>query len=85
MFTRGGLLQTDLKKALQEKEKGNQHFKNKAFREAIREAQALEGLGRPSEALEEIKKLLSIDSKNREANEMAMRLTVKLMKDSDRM
>lgn len=131
----------ELEKALQAKEKGNQYFRNKAFREAIqcytqaidicpakepdravffknraacwlkleehekalsdclsalqlspgdvktiyREAQALEGLDRLTEALVETKKLLSIDPRNREANEMAMRLTAKLMKDSDRM
>ena len=50
-----------------------------------RYAQGLEGLGKNSEALVQLKKLLTIDPKNKEANEMARRLLAVVKKESDRL
>ena len=50
-----------------------------------RYAQGLEGLGKDSEALVQLKKLLAIDPKNKEANEMARRLLAVVKKESDRL
>lgn len=48
-----------------------------------RYAQALEGMGKEAESLVQLKKLLSIDPRNKEANEMARRLMVSLKKQSE--
>lgn len=50
-----------------------------------RHAQALEGKGNLSEALRQLKKLLAVDSKNKEAVEMARRLTATLKLQSEKM
>ena len=50
-----------------------------------RYAQGLEGLGKASEALMQLKKLLAIEPKNKEANEMARRLLAIVKKESDRL
>ena len=50
-----------------------------------RYAQGLEGLEKNSEALLQLKKLLAIDPKNKEANEMARRLLAVVKKESDRL
>ena len=49
-----------------------------------RYAQALEGAGKEAESLIQLKKLLAVDSGNREANEMARRLVASLKKTADR-
>ena len=48
-----------------------------------RYAQALEGIGKEAESLVQLKKLLSINPRNKEANEMARRLMVSLKKQSE--
>ena len=49
-----------------------------------RYAQALEGAGKEAESLVQLKKLLKVDPKNREANEMARKLMISLKKTTDR-
>jgi Tfp pilus assembly protein PilF len=49
-----------------------------------RYAQALEGVGKEAESLVQLKKLLSYDSKNKEAIEMARRLMTSLKRSSER-
>lgn len=48
-----------------------------------RYAQGLEGEGKEAESLIQLKKLITIDPKNREANEMARRLIISLKKTSE--
>ena len=48
-----------------------------------RYAQALEGMGKEAESLVQLKKLLSIDPRNKDANEMARQLMVSLKKQSE--
>lgn len=50
-----------------------------------RHAQALEGQGNLPEALRQVKKLLALDSKNKEAAELARQLTVSLKQQAERM
>ena len=50
-----------------------------------RYAQGLEGLGKTSEALKQLKQLLAIEPKNKEANELARRLLEIVKKESDRL
>lgn len=131
--------ESDLAKAIERKEKGNEHFKKERYVEAIecynlalercpkghaskavllknraacylklkqysnalsdctqslqvttsdpkalyRRAQAYEGKGNLAEAFEDIKHLLAVDPKNKEANEMARKLTITIKKKQD--
>ena len=50
-----------------------------------RYAQALEGMGKESEALIQLKKLLAIEPRNREANEMARRILASVKQESERL
>lgn len=50
-----------------------------------RYAQGLEGLGKYSEAVQQLKKLLAIEPTNKEANAMTRRLLTAMMKESDRL